>query len=138
MFKTVSSKDLSVAKAWIKAAEKFYHPTTLLAYEAALRLLVQYSAALPVLPQHLGLLKSLSSSLAVDAFSACLRNRSPTKAVELLEQGRAVFWSQLNRLCSPLNNVIESGPQGKVLADEFTRLASLVRNILNSPGLAAA
>ena len=69
----VYSSDLSAAKAWINAAEKFYHPTTLLAYETALRLLVHHLVALPPLPHHLDLVKSLSSSLAVDAFSACLR-----------------------------------------------------------------
>ena len=130
----VSLSDLSAAKAWINAAEKFYDPTTLLAYETALRLLVQHLAALPALPHHLGLLKSLSSFLAVDAFSACLRNQSPTKAVELLEHGRAIFWSQLTRFRSPLDSVIKSGSQGKVLADEFTHLTSLIRNTLNSPG----
>ena len=130
----VSSAGLTTVKAWIKAAEEFNHPSTLPAYETALRLLVQHSAALPALPHHLDLVKSLSSSLAVDAFSACLRNQSLTKAVELLEQGRAVFWSQLTRLRSPLDKVIKSGPQGKVLADEFIRLTSLVRNALNLPG----
>ena len=70
----------------------------------------------------------------MDAFSACLRNQFPTKAVELLEQGRAVFWGQLTRLRSPLDDIIESGPQGKALAEEYTRLTLLVRNILSSPG----
>ena len=131
---TVSFQDLSAAKAWVTTAENFHHPTTLLAYETALRLLVQHLAALPSSPQHLGLLKSISSSLAVDAFSACLRNRSPTKAVELLEQGRAVFWSQLIRLRSPLDDIVASFPQSKALAEECTRLTSLVRNVLDSPG----
>ena len=131
---TVSSSDVSAARAWINAAEDFHHPTTTLAYETALRLLVHHLAALPSLPQHFTVLKALSSSLAVDAFSACLRNHSPTKAVELLEQGRGVFWSQLTRLRSPLDDVIASGPAGKVSADEFTHLTSLIRNSLDSPG----
>ena len=71
---------------------------------------------------------------AVDAFSACLRKRAPACAVELLEQGRGIFWSQLTRLRSPLDGLIGSGPGGKTLADEFTRLASLICNALNSPG----
>ena len=70
----------------------------------------------------------------MDAFSACLRNRSPTLAVELLEQRRRVFWNQLTRLCSPLDDVIASGPAGKTLADEFTRPALRIRNILDSSG----
>jgi CHAT domain-containing protein/tetratricopeptide (TPR) repeat protein len=130
----VSSVDLSAARAWTRVAEDFQHPSLLLAYETSLRLLVQHLATLPSLPQHLVILKSLTSSLAVDAFSACLRNRAPARAVELLEQGRGVFWSQLTRLRSPLDDVVVSSPAGKTLADEFTRLALLIRNALNSPG----
>ena len=133
MAQTVSSQDLSAAKAWVNAAENSHHPTTLLAYETALRLLVEHLAALPSLPQHLTVFKALSSSLAVDAFSACLRNHSPTSAVELLEQGRGVFWSQLTRLRSPLDDVIVSGSEGKMLAEEFMRLTALIRNVLDSP-----
>ena len=130
----VSSMDLSAARAWIRVAEDFQHSTILLAYETYLRLLIQHLAALPSLPRHLVILKSLTSSLAVDAFSACLRKRAPARAVELLEQGRGVFWSQLTRLRSPLADVTGSSPAGKTLADEFTRLALLIRNALNSPG----
>ena len=130
----VSSKDLDAAKAWIRVAEDFHHPTTLLAYETSLRLLIQHLATLPSLPQHLVILKNLTSSLAVDAFSACLRRCAPARAVELLEQGRGVFWSQLARLHSPLDDLIISGTAGRTLADEFTRLALLIRNTLKSPG----
>ena len=130
----VSSNDLSAAKAWIRVAEHFQHPTILLAYETSLRLLIQHFATLPSLPQHFVILKNLTSSLAVDAFSACLRNSAPAHAIELLEQGRGVFWSQLSRLRSPLDDLIGSGPAGKTLADEFTGLALLIRNALNSPG----
>ena len=130
----VSSGDLSASRSWTRAAEYFQHPTMLLAHETSLRLLVQHIATLPSLPQHLVILKNLTSSLAVDAFSACIRKRAPVHAVELLEQGRGVFWSQLTRLRSPLDDVIVSGPAGKTLADEFTRLALLIRNALNSPG----
>ena len=117
-------------------AEDFRHPTILLAHETSLRLLVQHLAILPPLPQHLVILKNLTSSLAVDAFSACLRERAPAHAVELLEQGRGVFWSQPSRLHSPLDDVaLVSSLAGKTLADEFTRLALLIRNALNLPGV---
>ncbi|KAF8434591.1 CHAT domain-containing protein [Boletus edulis BED1] len=129
----VFSNDLSAAREWIQVAEHFEHPTILLAYETSLRLLVQQVAILPSLPQSLVVLKNLTSSLAVDAFLAGLRNRSPTRAVELLEQGRGVFWSQLTRLRSPLDDVIASGPAGKTLAADLTHLASLIRNTLGSP-----
>ncbi|KAF8423165.1 CHAT domain-containing protein [Boletus edulis BED1] len=128
----VSSTDLSAARAWIRVAEEFQHPSTLLAYETSLRLLIHHLAALPPLPQHLIILKERSSSLAVDAFSACLRRGAYVRAVELLEQGRSVFWSQLSRLRFPLDDVIASGPAGRLLGDEFTQVASLIRITLNS------
>ena len=130
----VSSSDVSAARAWTHVAEDFQHPTILLAYETSLRILIKHLASLPSLPQHLSILKDLTSSLAVDAFSACLRKCAPAHAVKLLEQGRGVFWSQLTQLHSPLGDVIGSGPAGKMLADEFTRLALLIRSALNSPG----
>ncbi|KAF8436351.1 CHAT domain-containing protein [Boletus edulis BED1] len=131
---SMSSTDLSAARAWIQVAEEFQHPSTLLAYETSLRLLVHHLSALPSLPQHLIILKQRSASLAVDAFSACLRRGARVRAVELLEQGRSVFWSQLNRLRFPLDDVMASGPAGRLLADEFMHVASLIRIALNSPG----
>ena len=130
----VSSADLSAARTWIHVAEHFHHSTTLLAYETYLHLLTHHVATLPPLPQHRTVLKGLTSSLAVDTFSACLRNRSPMHAVQLLEQGRGVFWSQLTRLRSPLDDVIASGLGGMMLADEFTRQTSLIRTALDTPG----
>ena len=123
----MSSSDISAARAWIGVAEHFQHPTILLAYETSPRLLIRHLATLLSLPQHLVTPKSLTSSLAVDAFSACLRNSSLTKAIELLEQGRGVFWSQLTRFHSPLDSVTVSGSAGKALEDDFTRLSLLVR-----------
>ena len=130
----VFSSDIPVARNWIRVAEQFQHPTLLLAYETALRFLIQYLAILPSLPQHHVVLKKLTPSLAVDAFSACLRNHAPARAVEFLEQGRSVFWTQLSRLHTPLHAVVESGPEGKTLAMKFTQLALDIRNTLNTPG----
>jgi len=56
------------------------------------------------------------------------------KAVELLEQGRGVFWNQITRLRSPLGDVIASGQEGDALADEFTRLSSEIRSTIYSEG----
>ena len=130
---TVSLADLECAKQWIQAAEECEHTTTVLAYQTFLRFSVQHLATLPSLPQHLALLKHLLASTANDAFSACIRYGNPANAVELLEQGRGVFWSQLIRLRYPLDKVIATGDTGKKLADKFTQLASLLRNVLDTP-----
>ncbi|KAI9573063.1 CHAT domain-containing protein [Boletus coccyginus] len=129
----ISSADLSATREWIHMAHRFQHPTTLLAYETSLRFLTEHLATLPSLPQHLTTMKNLTSSLAMDAFSACLHERAPARAVEFLEQGRSVFWTQLTRLHSPLDDLITSGLAGKSLADDYTRVALLIRNALNSP-----
>ena len=118
----------------MNAAEDFHHSTAFLAYETALRLLVHHLAVFPSLPQHFTVIGSLSSSLAADALSAGLRYQSPEKAVELLEQGRGVFWSLLTRLRSPLDGVVKRGPVGRRLADQFTRLISAIRIAFDSPG----
>ena len=133
---TASSDDLSAAKDWAHVAEEFRHSSTLLAYQTSLRFLVQHLVALPSLPRHLTVLKERTSSLAVDAFSACLRHSAPGAAIELLEQGRAVFWSQLTRLRSPLDEVVTSSKAGKALADKFRRLSFLIREVLSSPSTA--
>ena len=72
-------------------AQYFQYPMLLLAYQTSLRLLAQHIATLPSLSEHLVILKTLTSSLAVDAFLACLCNCSPIDAVELLEQDGASF-----------------------------------------------
>ena len=101
-----SSYDLRTAETWVRVAEDFQHPTLLLAYETCFRLLVQYLATLPSLSQQPIIPNNFTSSLAADAFSACLRMGTPTRAVELLEQGRCVFWNQITRLRSPLDEVV--------------------------------
>ena len=88
---SVSSRDLSAARAWINAAEDFQHPTLLAAYETSLRLLVQHLVTLPSLPQHLAILKCNVVTSSRRIF--CLRKYTPALAVELLEQGWAVFWN---------------------------------------------
>ena len=130
---TVSFADLECAKRWIQAVEECEHTTTVLAYQTFLRFSVQHLSTLPSLPQHLAILKQVMTSTAVDAFSASLRYGNPADAVELLEQGRGVFWNQLMCLRSPLDKVIASGDTGMKLADKFTQLASLLRSVLDAP-----
>ena len=130
----VTPTDLSAARTWIDVAEDFHHPTTLLAYQTSLDLLIHHVASLPPLPRYHTILKDLTSSLAVDAFSACLRNGSPILSVELLEQGRGVFWSQLTHLRSPLDNFAVSSSGGKRLAAEFTQQTLRIRAALGSHG----
>ena len=128
----VSFAALECAKQWIEAAEECKYDTAVFAYQTFLRLGIHHLATLPSLRQRLALLKMLMASTAVDAFSACVRRGNFTSAVELLEQGRGVFWSQLICLRSPLDDVIASGDRGKELAEKFTRLTCSLRSVLDT------
>ncbi|KAH7887150.1 TPR-like protein [Phlebopus sp. FC_14] len=121
-----SRDDIFAAKTWVISAEVFKHDSGLNAYQTALRLLVQHLATLPSSPEHFDLLKYTASSLSVDAFSYCIRHGALNTAVELLEQGRAVFWAQSARLRTPLDE-LAADDDGKALAEEFNRLRYLIR-----------
>ncbi|KAI9567891.1 TPR-like protein [Boletus coccyginus] len=110
------------------------HPSILLAYETSLRLLTEHLATLPSLPQHLTTLKEPHVVARNGRVLGPVSMNVPLpSAVEFLEQGRGVFWTQLTRLHSPLDDLIISGPAGKSLADDYTRVALLIRSALNSP-----
>ncbi|KAF8437625.1 CHAT domain-containing protein [Boletus edulis BED1] len=121
-------QDVYAARDWVCAAEETTHNTTILAYQTLFKLVVNHLATLPSLTQHFALLKKLTLSFAMNAFSACLRHDSPADAVELLEQGRAVFWGLLSRLRSPLDEVVALGDTGERLAEKFKELASPLRH----------
>lgn len=76
------------------------------------------------LTHGLALLKRLTAS-TIKAFSACVRYRygNLINAVELVEQGHGIFWSQFPL---PLDKVVASGDTGKELAGGFFQLSSLL------------
>ena len=128
----MSSTTLEYSKHLARAAENSKHDSTVLVYRTLLHLIVQrLSSPLPSLPQHLVILKQLTTSIAVDAFSVCIRYGNSLDAVELLEQGRSIFWSQFIRLRTPLDDVIASGDPEKRLVDRFTQLAVLLRMVVD-------
>ncbi|KAG0698782.1 CHAT domain-containing protein [Suillus ampliporus] len=106
-----SRSDLSAAKSWAASAEKLKHDSALVAYQTTLKFLDQHISLLPL------------HSLAMDACSCSVRHGALTTAVELLEQGCAVFWTQLSRFRTPLDELSASGDTGAALAEEFKRLS---------------
>ncbi|KAG2095436.1 uncharacterized protein F5147DRAFT_819133 [Suillus discolor] len=122
-----SRTHLSAAKSWAASAEIFNHPSALLAYKVALKFLDQQVAFLSSSSHHFDVIREAVSSLATDAFSCSVRCGSLTTAVELVEQGRAVFWTQLARFSTPLDELSDSGDAGMVLAEEFKHLKTNLR-----------
>ncbi|KAG1889091.1 uncharacterized protein F5891DRAFT_965601, partial [Suillus fuscotomentosus] len=121
----VSRTHLNAAKSWAASTDIFNHPSALLAYKIALKSLDQQVALLSSSSHHFNVIRGAVSSLATDAFACSVCHGALTTAVELVEQDRAVFWTQLARFNTSLNELSVSG---MVLAEEFKRLSVLLRN----------
>ncbi|KAG1720342.1 CHAT domain-containing protein [Suillus lakei] len=124
----VSRMDLAAAKSWVTSAEEMNHDSVLVAYQTALKFLDQHVALLSSSSRHFDVVRKATSSLAMDAFSCSVRHGALMTAVELVEQGRAVFWTQLARLSSPLDELSLSGETGAALEEEITQLSSRLRS----------
>ncbi|KAG1748187.1 CHAT domain-containing protein [Suillus lakei] len=124
----VSRSDLHAAKLWATSAEKMNHGSALIAYQTILRFLDQHVAALSSSSRHFDTVREVTSSHATDAFSCSVHRGALTTAVELVEQGRAVFWTQLARFRSPLDDLSLSNDTGAALAEEFKQLSFRLRN----------
>jgi hypothetical protein len=127
LLKKVSREDLAAAKSWATAAEETNHGSALLAYQTALEFLDQHVALLSSSSRHFDVIRMATASLAVDAFSCSVRHCALTIAVELVEQGRAVFWTRLARLGSPFDGLFLPGDTGTALVEEFKQLSSCLR-----------
>ncbi|KAG2131215.1 TPR-like protein [Suillus cothurnatus] len=127
----VSRQDLAAAKSWVTAAEETNHASALLAYQTALKFLDQHVTLLSSSSRNFDVIRMATASLAVDAFSCSIRHRALTTAVELVEQGRAVFWTQLARLSSPFDELSLPGDTGAVLVEEFKQLSSRLRAVFD-------
>ncbi|KAG2119451.1 CHAT domain-containing protein [Suillus clintonianus] len=127
----VSRMDLTAAKSWATSAEETKHDSALLAYQTALKFLDQHVTMLPSSPYIFDVVRIATASLAMDAFSCSVRHGALTTAMELVEQGRAVFWTQLARLRSPLDELSLSGDTGAALENEFKQLSFGLRSALD-------
>ncbi|KAG1812096.1 CHAT domain-containing protein [Suillus subaureus] len=128
----VSRKDLSTAKSWAASAEQLNHYSALVAYQTALGFLDRHVAALSSFSRHFDVIREATSSIAMDALSCSVRHGTLTTAVELVEQGRAVFWTQLARFRTPLDELSASGDTGEALAEEFKQLSFRICKALDA------
>ena len=71
-----------------------------------------------------------SPTFASDAAYAAIRVDNPTRAVELLEQGRGLLWSRLNHYQYPLDQLKEAEP---MLAKRYEELSKKLENLAISP-----
>jgi CHAT domain-containing protein/tetratricopeptide (TPR) repeat protein len=128
----VSHSDLLATKSWVASAEYFKHHSVIIAYQTALKFLNQHVAVLSSSSQHFDTVKGATSSLAMDAFSCCIRHGALMTAVELVEQSRAVFWTQSARFHTPLDELLATGDTGAALATEFKQVSFRLRKMLDT------
>ncbi|KAG1724870.1 CHAT domain-containing protein [Suillus lakei] len=125
----VSAGLLSRLKAslrWVRRADQHTHGTQLEAYATSMQLLDAYVSTTASVAARHKVVKDLPSTLAVDAASCALRRGDARRAVELLEQGRTVIWTQMTRLRTPLDNLQTRGDHAVALRDKFRTLSFLL------------
>jgi hypothetical protein len=71
-------------------------------------------------------MKDFPRMLAMDAASCALRSGDVRLAVELLEQGRTVIWTQMTRLRTPLDSLQTRCDHEVTLIKRFRDLSSLL------------
>ncbi|KAG2340931.1 hypothetical protein BDR05DRAFT_991223 [Suillus weaverae] len=108
----VSGGSLSRLRAsicWVWLASQHSHGTELEAHATSMQLLDAYMSTTA----------SLSSRHNIMNGDVC-------RAVELLEQGRTIIWTQMTRLCTPLDSFQTRGDHTAALMKKFRDLSSLL------------
>jgi hypothetical protein len=98
------------ARSWARYADECSHKSAMDAYQAAVELLPGLAMLGSALPARQQALTSGSDGLARNAAACAIRSGWYNKAVELLEEGRAIFWSQALELRTPMTHLHEVAP----------------------------
>ncbi|KIK35939.1 hypothetical protein CY34DRAFT_16724 [Suillus luteus UH-Slu-Lm8-n1] len=91
-----------------------------------MQLMDAYMSATASVSSRHSAMKDFPSTLAVDAASCALRSGDVPHAVELLEQGRTVIWTQMTRLRTPLDSLQTHGDHAAALMKRFRDLSFLL------------
>ncbi|KAG1739832.1 TPR-like protein [Suillus paluster] len=117
---------LRASLLWVHHAAQHTHGTELEAYATSMRLLDTYLSATASVSSRHHTTKSFPHTLAVNAASCALHRGDVCRAVELLEQGRTLIWTQMARLRTPIDSLQERGDHAQALLKKFRYLSSLL------------
>ena len=117
----------AATQAWVKDAENHNHPSVLEAYQTSLNTLDHFTSMESSLDSRHETMQARVADLANNAFSRAVRHVDLPMAVELLEQGRGILWSQLARFDISLVALESRDSQGRELGGRFTRLSGDLR-----------
>ncbi|KAG2354958.1 CHAT domain-containing protein [Suillus spraguei] len=111
---------------WVRDASQHSHGTQLEAYATAMQLMDAYVSTTASLSSRHDAMKDFPPTLAVDAASCALRSGDVCRAVELLEQGRTIIWTQMTRLRTPIDSLQTGGDDAVTLMKRFRDISSLL------------
>ncbi|KAJ7090003.1 CHAT domain-containing protein, partial [Mycena epipterygia] len=118
------SERCNAAANWAQHAEQRSHESALEAYTTAIELLPQQAMlALDIRSRQEALKLTSVRSLASNAAAYACRKNETGKAVEFLEAGRSVFWSQALQLHTSLDDLQSKHP---VLAQRISNLSKIL------------
>ncbi|PVF92043.1 TPR-like protein [Serendipita vermifera] len=105
--------------SWIKLASRISHDSLLAAYGCALELMPLVAwLGLPMADRHQHLIRM--GGIARSAAAAAISAEQYDKALEWLEQGRSIVWTQILHLRTPVDDLREVDPG---LADQLLRVS---------------
>ncbi|KAI0252448.1 CHAT domain-containing protein [Lactifluus subvellereus] len=121
------------AKNWTAIARDTRHSSTLTAYRKTLSLLQRAIDLGPTVQTRHEYISGRDidhlRSLPMDAASYAIESRAFEEAIEMLEQGRALLWSGMRSLRTPLDHL---RGVDKSLADEFTEISQALEAIITA------
>ncbi|KAI0246741.1 CHAT domain-containing protein [Lactifluus subvellereus] len=124
---------LRAAKTWTVIAHFTRHSSILTAYRKALSLLqraIDLGPTVQVRHEYIsGRDIEHVRSLPMDAVSYAIESRAYDEAIEMLEQGRALLWSAMRSLRTPLEHL---RGVNKSLADEFVEISQALEAIITT------
>src|SRR6202044_1760604 len=123
----ISSFSLKAARSWAHQAENHNHHSLLTAHTTSLTLLSSLISTENSAVYRHEILRGNAVDLSADAFSSAIHHGKLMIAVELLEQGRGIIWTQLMHLRTPVDDLSVSGDRGHLLAQKFVQLSTQLR-----------
>ncbi|KAH8988386.1 CHAT domain-containing protein [Lactarius akahatsu] len=124
-----------IASQWAACARAGRHPCTALAYQTAVSLMHSSLVLGPTLPiQHRLIRKRWGELAAVPLYYASyyIEVGALERAVETLEQGRGLLWSEMRGLRTSMDRLKLSDGDGAALAERFVAVSEELENIATS------
>ncbi|KAI9435726.1 CHAT domain-containing protein, partial [Lactarius indigo] len=124
-----------IASHWALCARAGHHPCTALAYQSAVSLMHSTLVLGPTLPVRHRLIRGRWGDLAavpLNCASYYIEVGALERAIETLEQGRALLWSEMRGLRTSMDRLQLSDGGGAALAEQFVAVNGELENIATS------